>query len=210
MQDNICEEPSIPSRLKKGDRITFNKFRSDEKLYRWFPPYIKYESNGKLSASTVDKAFSPPYDISCNRSFMCVYSTDVLYNVTTFNHRIDFGVIEGIFKSINNYSFSLDFRRNSKISETVNFRFEVEHDPHPCMYPHTVINIFKNGEKIENSNQKEINSKQLKTAIRDHLSDLFRVVHEPDPNFVLPNSSVKIFFKSIENWIALNYLKIRK
>lgn len=75
-----CEELGIPSRLRRNGQETIPHFENEELLFRWFDPETDIDFEGKIGTSAVKGAFKPPHEISTNRSHLCIYPTDVLYN----------------------------------------------------------------------------------------------------------------------------------
>jgi hypothetical protein len=181
--DKICNELGIPKRLRRNKRESFDEFHdSNENLYRWFAPEIEYLFDGTLSPSTVGKVFSPPRDISCNRSRFCDYPTDVLFNTNNLPHRNDFGIIKTSILLIEKYRFSVFVSNNKNIEEEIFIEFQVIHSPEECMYPHSEIIVLRNGKRIEG----DVKPKKLKTLLREELSRKFKVCHLPTPNFAIP------------------------
>ena len=175
-----CEELEIPNRLRKNGQVAIPHFRDGELLFRWFKPNVQIDFEGKISTSAVGDVFRPPHETSVNRSSLCKDSTDVLYNHKNLPHRFDYGVIQAKVNSFNTYGFSsTDNIGNERFQ--VNIMFGIQHAPEECMYPHTNINVYKNGELIKN----DIRSKTLKADIRDELRLLFTVCHYPNPDFKL-------------------------
>lgn len=104
--------------------------------------------------------------------------TDVLYNHKNLPHRFNYGVVQAEVDSIKGFEFSAtDNLGNDKFQ--VQIKFNVDHAPEECMYPHTNITIYKNGELINN----DIKSKSLKADIRDELRLMFTICHYPNTEF---------------------------
>lgn len=170
-----CHELGIPQRLwKESYKIEIdNDFTKDLVLYRRFPPDIEIIDN-KISSAMFGRVFAPPFNISVNRSYYCKFSTDVLYSVKNSSHMFTHGVIQAIVKNADGYTF---------MSNGSPVTFRIEHDPMPCMYPHSIIVISKDKERID----KKISSKTLKADIREHLGKLFeKICHFPDATFISP------------------------
>lgn len=175
---STCEELGIPNRLRKKEQDKLFAFERGELLFRWFEPNAQIDFEGKIGTSAVKGAFKPPHEISTNRSSLCKYSTDVLYNHKNLPHRFNFGVVQTKVDSIKEYEFSAtDNLGNDRFQ--VQIKFDVDHVPENCMYPHTNITVYRNGELIEN----DIRSKSLKADIRDELRLMFSVCHYPNPDF---------------------------
>lgn len=174
MTEPTCEELRIPPRLWRN-KGTGNKEFNDgaEYLYRRFPPNIEITPEGRLSGATIKDAISPPFNISCNRSSMSDYPTDVLYNIKQLPHRFHYGVIEATVESLKGRT--VPFREGK---ELLSLGFDIEHKPESCMYPHSEIVIYKNKIKIDKA------SKTIRTLIRDELAKVFSVCHKPNPTFV--------------------------
>lgn len=179
MNDELCEAFGIPPRLRLNSREADSFNNESEKLYRWFAPNTEYLSDGRLSESTIGQVFSPPSNISCNRSNFCYYPTDVLYNASEHLHRNNYGVIQTFIKNVKNHTF--EFLQTTQNNETVKIeiKLDIEHKPEECMYPHSEITIYRNGEKLTN----QVKPPRLKTLLRRKLIELFTVCHEPNSNF---------------------------
>ena len=178
MPESTCEELGIPLRLRRENRDIIPQFDDEsECLYRWFKPGLQYSPDGRLSAATVGPVFSPPYDISCNRSSLCASPADVLYSISKLPHRFDHGVIEAQVISVQVHIFEV--QQGSERLQ-VSLQLGIEHKPEECMYPHSQIIVHKNGERIADEVRP---NKMLKTAIRDELARIFTVCHAPNGAF---------------------------
>lgn len=177
MTELSCEELLIPSRLWRIKGTGDKKFNDgSEYLYRRFSPDVEITIEGRLGGAAIKDAISPPFNVSCNRSSMCEHSTDVLYNIKNLPHRFDYGVLKATVDSIKGHTISFEDSSNSN-KELMVIKFEIEHKPEKCMYPHSEIVIYKNEIKIEKA------SKTIKTLIRDELVKAFTLCHKPDPEF---------------------------
>jgi len=185
-----CDELSIPSRLRRNNKPVVNTFNDDEEvLYRWFDPSkVESESNGRISATTIKQAFTPLSELSNNRSSMSLYSTDVLYSISKLPHRDGFGVIKAKVTDINERTFDFDEGSKNNGNKKLLLSFKLKHDPEDCMYPHTIILIYKEGIELKG----EIKGNLLKTAIRDQIGKLFKVCHPPDPTFKLELEQIPV------------------
>lgn len=173
-----CEELEIPTRLRKNGQEAIPHFQDGELLFRWFEPNVQIDFEGRIGTSALKGAFKPPHETSVNRSNLCNYSTDVLYNHKNLPHRFNHGVIQAKVNTVIGCEFSAtENLENEKFQ--VNIKLGVQHVPEECMYPHTNITVYKNGELIKN----DIKSKILKADIRDELRLLFTVCHYPNPDF---------------------------
>ncbi len=189
-----CDELGIPQRLRTTPEKQIDpEFEKDDFLYRWFSPDIEIEED-KISASMFKNIFSPPFDISVNRSFYCKYETDVLYNTKALPHLIDHGVMRADVKQVKEVSFTSN---NSKIT------FTVKHEPAICMYPHTIIEISQDNVPIKS----KIRNRTLKADIRENLGKLFSVCHSPSSEFSLPKEGAKTQEKQTYLKWAQKYIK---
>lgn len=183
MQKTPCSELFIPSRLWRNNKLIIDDFSDGEEvLFRWFDPNkVQFESNGQLSAATLKQAFTPLLELSCNRSSLCLKATDVLYGITKLPHRDGFGVISTKIGNIHEHSFDFDEESKAEGRKKLILTFKLRHDPEDCMFPHTVIRIYKDG--VEQKS--EIKRSLEKTAIRNQLGKLFTVCHHPNSEFKL-------------------------
>lgn len=185
----MCEELGIPHRLITPDQPIINEFNDGlELLYRWFSPNLEFSHDGQLTGAILGQIFKDPYDISCNRSELCEYSTDVLYDHEKGNHRFNYGIIQATVESIKyrTFVFMQPVQGSSK-PEEVSVELDIIHTPEECMYPHSEITVYKNGERIKN----EVKPASLKTFIRSELSKVFTVCHAPDPAFKPKESGIE-------------------
>lgn len=182
-----CKELGIPKRLwKRGlpDKTTFKS--GEELLYRWYPANTKLAPDGKIPEAALGSVFKHPADISCNRSSLCLYSTDVLYKITEPpQNRFNCGVIETAVKKINGHSFKCSYEQDGK-THVVKIDLKLKHSPEECMYPHTVIECYKDGVLID---EDEIKPKNFRKVMRQNLAPLFNVCHYADPNFTPPEET---------------------
>ncbi|HSK70938.1 MAG TPA: hypothetical protein VK892_04530 [Pyrinomonadaceae bacterium] len=177
-----CEQLKIPKRLHTNKKKKIPDFSKDLYLYRWIKP--EHIFDGRVSTASIGQHFQPPYNISVNRSSLCEYSTDVLYNPIDLQHRFDYGVMQARVEIVNGYTFDSELGNGTKVT----IKFEIEHSPIPCMYPHSEICIYKDGVLIN----KKISNNTLKADIRDELRELFTICHNPDPAF---KPTEKTFFR---------------
>jgi hypothetical protein len=188
-----CKEYGIPSRLWWNKKLLWWQWKKpikdkfpdgQELLYRWYHPDIELPPDGALNNVTetvLGKIFDPPVDISCNRSTLCKYPTDVLYNFIDGNHRFTYGIIVTSVGNVNEYTFQCEFKGQDGKTQVVSFTLTLKHSPENCMYPHTEIKFHKEGEVFENV---IVKPKTLKRAIRSELATLFTVCHYPDSAFI--------------------------
>ncbi len=153
-----------------------------------------------ISETAIGDVFNRPVDTSCNRSSLCRYSTDVLYNIKTLPHRYNFGVMKTSIEKVDGYTFQYNLQIDGK-NQTVSIKFTLEHKPEECMYPHTEIKVYKDGVLLKN----EVKPPSLRKAIRLKLAPLFDVCHRPDLNFTFPketkwqvfSAKIKLLFKRV-------------
>ena len=100
-----CEELGIPNRLRKNEQEAIPHFQDGELLFRWFEPNVEIDFEGKIGTSALKGAFKPPHEISTNRSSLCNYSTDVLYNHKNLPHRFNYGIVQAEVNSFIDYEF---------------------------------------------------------------------------------------------------------
>ncbi len=179
-----CEALGIPRRLWWEKKPIIQEFDGNELLFRWFAPHIQFEE-GRISASSLGEVFSPPVDISCNRSKLCEYKTDVLYNTNQLPHREQYGVFQANVKDVKNYEFSFSLEKGLEGTNKSQFQIKLDviHAPEECMYPHSAIVVYVNEEEIKPTTK--LKPPSLRSAIREHVAPLFEICHLPDANFRL-------------------------
>lgn len=160
-----CDENLIPKHLHLNGRVLINEF-SEETLYRRFEKSHILPS-GEISVSIFDtredsvnrSAFSEPNDV--------LYNTRALKNSEHFFNWGIVGVSTELFKE---KIFPVN-------DEPRIFQLIPNHCPEECMYPHSQIEIFENGNRITKGQTKP---KSIKTAIRSYYREIWQLYKMPD------------------------------
>lgn len=131
-----CDELGIPPRLHRNGRGPAHEFESGERLFIRFDPDKHLLENGGISFAT---ALSTE-DQSCNRSAFCDSQEDVLYNTNSPVHFFHWGILEILAADA---SAVLAVH---PVDPDIIHSFDVVHKPEECMYPHSQLELLKNGE----------------------------------------------------------------
>lgn len=167
-----CESLGIPNYLIKNERLATNVFEKDEKLFRRFNtdrPITEWQDSSNLSASVF-----PIRNDSYNRSKFCQTPEDVLYNTRIEDngvHYFQMGILEIGIIALKKFEFTIN--QNNQLRK---FILKPVHKPEICMYPHSEIHVFENGNFIN-----ENKPKSTKASIRDFLIVNTTVIKIPDP-----------------------------
>ncbi len=151
-----CKELGIPDHLHKNGRIAENNnFTYDEKMFRRVIP--------KESLSEMVKYNFDFKSMSFNRE---KYSNakDVLYNIKDNNHYMS---SHGVA--------SLRVEEIEKIivlhpDDKQPYTFKSIHDPEECMYPHSIVQVLKEGTKVS-----EIKPSSVKSLIRTEYEKTIKI-----------------------------------
>lgn len=182
-EDISCDEINVPERLHTGDRPVDPDFPPDEKVYRWYRPDTQIQENGQVAAGAVGRTFQYIHDTSVNRGKCCDYPTDVLYSPVRPENRFDHGVLEGEAGEIEDARVEIRLKRTGEEGGELRiFTFKLHHEPMKCMYPHSVIALYENDERVTQKPK----PKHLRLLVRKEVARRLRVCHEPDPDFTPP------------------------
>lgn len=153
-----CTLGHIPPRLKTGERKAFQTFEVGEKLFR------------RCTPEQLENPFAyvKLYDLSLNREGLKAQkiseANDVLYNV---NPDIDQEIHDRQICILEIISLNESGTYQQKLEDDIKGIFAIIyllHDPVPCMYPHTVFQIFAGEVEVTEDNYSAtIGSKAYKT-----------------------------------------------
>lgn len=155
-----CADLGIPEHLHQNGRTAENEnFTPDERMFRRFRP--------KDSLSEIVKTNFDFKSMSFNRER---YSNpeDVLYNIKENNHYNDCGVASLTVYEIER--IQIPHPDDKQL-----YTFKAVHDPEECMYPHSIVQVFKNGNKVS-----EIKPSSVKSLIRDEYEKSIMIIRMPD------------------------------
>lgn len=173
-QNDPCSRLGIPKHLHTANRQKVSEFAPSETIYRRFtePGTInQWKGNNQVSASI----FKLDND-SCNRSIFCQLPEDVLLNTREQDNGAHY-LTHGIISFNVGKFYSLLVPPAPAIKQNGfdrNFVLHLEHDPLPCMYPHTEIHVYDGSNRIDNSPPKS-----TKAIIRGLLLDICEIVKMP-------------------------------
>lgn len=142
MRNCKCANFSIPEHLHKNDRDLDIFFGNEETIYRRFPIIDSNKKTTILPDGKLSPSVFSTKRMSVNRSRYSNHPTDVLYNHNDENHYYNSGIAELSVISIAEFK---SFHPNYPDSEKYCFRLILKHDPLECIYPHSEIFIFHDG-----------------------------------------------------------------
>jgi len=171
--DSNCTDLNIPSHLHTNNRPNIQNFSATENVYRRFPPngydgqdYVFVESDG--TKKVLPHVFHHGlHEMSVVREKYSKNFKDALYRPDNKSHYFNWGVAQLKLSDFITNTFPTD---NGEF-----FSLTIEHTSYPCIYPHSDICVLKNGEKII-----EIKPKALRTKIKNHYSNIAKLVKDVD------------------------------
>lgn len=162
-----CIQLGIPERLCRNNRPLL-KISRDDILFRRVPAQLFPDRKASEKVSAV--AF-PLRNDSYNLESQCESPDDVLFSILPdVPHYLDHGIIKIDLGDLWDASFEY-----SGGKETYRCRFEFDHEPEDCMYPHSEIKVYIN-DVLKNP----ISSKDAKTALRLKLHENHSIVKFPE------------------------------
>lgn len=164
-----CSDLNIPDRLHTNGKPIVNDFDPDELLYRRFP--IKGNDGNPLYNPVTKKLTHDAFPLRCDSVNRGRYSKpeDVLYDIKEGNHYLNWGICSFTVEQAESISCTVKVKDNDDI-----YTIQIKHRPEECMYPHSEITIFKNGEKVP-----KISPSSAKLYIRDKFLEALKVYREP-------------------------------
>jgi hypothetical protein len=165
-----CSQLNIPSYLYTNGRTADQNFNS-EKIWRRFKGS---SSKDEWRKTHISAAIFPVRDDSCIRSKYSRDAEDVLYNDREQDnglHYRDWGILE--IETTTLFDFLPHKIEQNGIVRS--FTIDLFHSPTECIYPHSEIKVLENGNLINASKPKS-----TKTAIRDFLLKISRVIKNPN------------------------------
>ena len=166
-----CSVLNIPARLHTAGRLKDPNFDEDEVVYRRFSvpgPKEAWSMAGNDPSVNIFKLNEDSY----NRSKYCEEPEDVLFNVIPEDdgrHYTDAGILSLQIQKLKESESEFIITENGNKRR---FTFSIEHDPLPCMYPHTNVNIMENGEIAPKR------PTSLKFAFRLMLRDYLKIIKD--------------------------------
>jgi hypothetical protein len=151
-----CTISDIPEQLHRNGRPVVPDFERDEFIYRRF-----INSN--------EAEIFKLQDTSVNRSKFSQSPSDVLFNIKDGRRYFNQGIVQLKVSDVERIECSHPTLPNQR------FTLKLIHDPEECMYPHSIIGVYLNGQKIE-----KIKPNQVKTAIRDSLMAIKKQIKSVD------------------------------
>jgi hypothetical protein len=105
--------------------------------------------------------------------------SDVLFNIRHDNPQeryVDFEICTLKIKSLNEEMFYRKHFSETKQDIVYNATMELLHDPHECMYPHSIFRVYFNDEIVTYDNYKVTIAKhqKIKTSIKEELASMIR------------------------------------
>lgn len=162
--ENPCVRLGIPTHLHQDGRAPDSTFPQAEGLFRRFRPDVEIV-DGKPPATIFEFR-----RMSVARSGYCQQAKDVLYDDEHGQHMFGWGVVEITVGVIESLRYT-----NPVTNDQVTFK--LRHDPKPCMYPHSEVDVLVNGEPVA-----ELKTRTIRLAARDYLAQTCCVrIHPTQP-----------------------------
>jgi hypothetical protein len=158
MEDFHCSKFGIPARLHSASKECIQDFDSDETFFRRYnpsnvSPKLEYPSNVYSTAISFESG------MSVNRGRYSAENGDVLFNVGDGRHFADHHVLALSGLTLQNWRLELP-----EVPQR-HFVVRLAHDPTQCMYPHSTISLFENGNRVD-----DVKPKALKLRIKRELA----------------------------------------
>lgn len=161
-EPEVCSRESIPIRLHRMGRPKLEAGEASDHLYIRHPPrdmsepyILQIPGHNKLQNQSVNSEL-----LNAEGS-----PSDVLFNTKCDPHFTDSNIAKIAAQDVINLQLPnphvMRVVKAKTTNEPVVYQFKIEHDPTPCMYPHCVIQAYKDGEKVD----KNIDG-YMKTEIR--------------------------------------------
>jgi len=162
--DPHCKKKKIPQHLHQNGRLADPSFDRNERIYIRFREFE--DNKPTLCDGKVSAAIFKTEKQSSNREKYSKSPTDVLFE-TNGDHKFSWGIVELMSREICETTFP---HPNTETS----YSFRVIHDPVQCMYPHSEIRIFENGNLVES-----IKPKSVKNLIKYKWREISSVLKKP-------------------------------
>lgn len=165
-----CDLEYIPVRLKTLDKEALETFSIGEHLYYRCKPEVLENPYKGISVAEVSHNRSGENNTISNVE-------DVLYNIVPGlnfeKHDLEICTLE--IKDLNQenkYHKEFPLDPDPKITSTATM--DLLHDPHPCMYPHSMFRVYLDGELITLENYKGTLNKspQIRSMIKHELAKM--------------------------------------
>jgi hypothetical protein len=159
-EDKECSVLGIPAHLHTSGRPIIPEFEKNEMLYRRFGPSPKPPEDWIYEALSTSL-------MSVNRSTLCKSFEDALWSEDG-KHYLSWGVFSLLTQKVCEIEARL---HRPDLNHDQIFLLRVRHDPKQCMYPHSQIEVFRDGELIET-----VKASTIKTTLRRAMSQsIFKV-----------------------------------
>jgi hypothetical protein len=162
--DSACQKLGIPVHLHQSGRVADQSCDADETLYRRVADDVPLVVGERppLAAFTTRK-------MSQNRARYCHSPEDVLYNIKAPVHFFSWGIVGFLVKNVE----VLKLKHPHDTAKE--YTLKVIHKPEKCMFPHSEVEVFENGRRLD-----EIKPPSIKTLIKDEISKLAWVIKSPE------------------------------
>lgn len=136
-EDPTCSERGIPARLHQLDRGVVPDFDPSELFYR------RYNAAEVTDQGLADAAITFRNDgMSVNRSKFSERADDVFFKVIAPGRHEGYAYLTFKADAVSGFEWE---HPDSKAKHKI----KVDHNPHPCMYPHSLIKLLKDGKEVE-------------------------------------------------------------
>jgi len=164
MADQVCLDRGIPTCLHTEGRSADQAFEASERLFRRF--------NGTISDENLSEIISFDVGESTNREKYSLSAADALFNTRADKnegaHYHGWAVFAFTVGQLEGRTWLCD----DKPSEI--YTFKIEHKPERCMYPHSQILAFVNGQPVTTGLRKALRRKVRSAIIASTQKQILR------------------------------------
>lgn len=151
-------ETGTPEHLHQKGRPVINTFTEDESLYRRYMPNVDEEE-----WDGIKREIRLREDSGC-RSQYCSSKEDVLWKEDG-EHLTSCGIFQHSIAQLHKIEVAYIVPDSG---EHRLYSVQCRHDPYTCLYPHSVVEVFVNGEKIAKDKVGKIKP-FIKELLRDEI-----------------------------------------
>lgn len=160
-----CNDLNIPQYLHLNNREPEQNFEDENELV-----FIRFQNEGKIQPDgRPSRAIFKTTEQSFNRGKYSESPEDVLYDIEEGKHFFGYGIVQSTVKNIKDKGFP-----HPELDRI--YKLKSHHGPKECMYPHSIIKIYYNGQEQKG----RLSSKDLKMLIRDYYCNCFHVLKKPE------------------------------
>jgi hypothetical protein len=155
-EDADCAKFQIPTRLHRLTRFAVREFQDLEKLYRRVDPK-QIEDEGLAIASVRFRGGMSVNRDGLDSNRISLYPEDVLFDTRSENHYSGWSILVFNVEAIRRFTW--EHPDTGK-----RYELRLKHEPEQCMFPHSLVELFCEGERKESVQSKK-HSLELKDRV---------------------------------------------